>query len=52
MYRRKEFTNAETLLSNDIRSRLEEAESLINQIADNKKKRVSSFLLGRSYATC
>ena len=36
MYKRKAFTNAETILSNDIRGKLEEAESLINQITDNK----------------
>lgn len=45
MYKRKEFTNAETLLSNDIRSKLEEAETLIDQIADNKEKELSLFFL-------
>ena len=45
MYKRKAFTNAETILSNDIRGKLEEAESLINQITDNKEKELALFFL-------
>lgn len=45
MYKRKAFTNAETILSNDIRHKLEETEELINQITDNKEKELALFFL-------